>query len=93
MGVGFAKDGEGSMRNNRKLKNATKDKYFKFQKYKSDNKNKLNQKPASPEDIERIRIKLLAQKKRATTRSSIAGTITLLVLIYIFFFADFSCSS
>ena len=31
MGVGFAKDGESSIRNNRRLKNATKERYFKHQ--------------------------------------------------------------
>lgn len=93
MGVGFAKDSEGSMRNNRNLKNKTKDKYFKKQKYKSNKKNNLNHEPASNEELQRVREKLAQQNKKAKTRGIIAGSITILFLIYLFFFADISCHS
>lgn len=91
MGVGFAKDSEGAMRNNRNLKNKTKNKYFKKQKYKSNRNNNLNTEPATEEELQRVREKLGQQNKRAKTRGFIAGSITLVILIYIFFFADITC--
>jgi hypothetical protein len=93
MGVGFAKDAEGAMRNNKNLKNSVKDKYFKNQKYKTKKKNNLNHTPASKEELLRIRNKLSLQKKLSFKRASIAGSITFLFLIYLFFFVDYSCNT
>ena len=86
MGVGFAKDGEGAMRNNRKLKNATKDKYFKTQQYKSNTNNALNHKPVSEEELNQIRKKLETQNQKANRRAIIAVSITIMILAYLIFF-------
>lgn len=86
MGVGFAKDGEAAMRNNRKLKNATKDKYFKKHTYKSNRNNNLNLRPASKAELIRIKNKLAKQSMKENNRVIMVATIILIVLGYLLFF-------
>lgn len=64
MGVGFAKDGEGTGRNNRNMLLNQREKYFKKQNYKRKQKNSLKYKSASEEEIQKIKRKMLKQNRK-----------------------------
>ena len=86
MGVGFAKDAEANQRNNARLKNSFQEKYFKNQKYKIKKSHGLNLKPASEEELLRVRLKIEKQEKRNLWISIIIWTLALGTLAYFFLF-------
>lgn len=79
MGVGFAKDGESSLRNNSKLKNRTRDKYFKAEhKYKK--AKPLKTSVFSEESKHKLHIKLSLQKKSERNRALIVVVVMMLAI-------------
>lgn len=84
MGVGFAKDGESSLRNNSKLKNRTRDKYFKAEhKYKKTKP--LKSSDFSEESKHKLHIKLSLQKKSERNRVLIVMVVMILAIILFIF--------
>jgi hypothetical protein len=82
MGVGFAKDGEGAVRNNRNLQLSQREKYFKKQKHNLKKTASLHYRSATKEELQKIRVKLRKQKKRDKQITIVVLLIFLLLTAY-----------
>lgn len=85
MGVGFAKDGEGAVRNNRNLLTNQRNKYFRKQDDKSKIKKSLKYRDATVEELDEIRSKLSKQKMRDKRITIIVLLVSLFLTAYIIF--------
>lgn len=89
MGSGFAKDAEHRNRQNRSLRERSKNIYFQHKNYSVRRKDSLNYKKASPEELRQIRAKIKKQQKRTTIITLVVGSVMLSLLTYFFFFHHF----
>lgn len=84
MGVGFAKDGESSIRNNANQRKYSTDKYYKT-KHKYKKGEPLVSKIFSQETKLRLRKKLKKQKKAERIRVFVILTILILFICFLLF--------